>query len=157
MRRSCVPPPFYRHLLITNYYTYTHIHTYIKICIHLPTPDPSPPSLWTASLTSGSVTSAAGIGCRTGWLLAGAGLPPLLQSRVSMVYYVLLLLRCFSCSHTVLPKEHSLVFFFSSPSSCYAVFFFKNPCISLLIVLCMIVYVTNKPTLTLTLTNDAFI
>ncbi len=111
--RSCVPPPFYRHLLITNYYTYTHIHTYIKICIHLPTPDPSPPSLWTASLTSGSVTSAAGIGCRTGWLLAGAGLLPLLQSRVSMVYYVLLLLRCFSCSHTVLPKEHSLgVIFF---------------------------------------------
>ncbi len=44
------------------------------------------------------------------------------------------------------------LFFSSSLSSCYAVFFFKNPCISLLIVLCMIVYVTNKPTLTLTLT-----
>ncbi len=88
----------------------THIHTYI--CTHLPTPDPSPPSLWTASLTSGSV-AGAGNGCRTGWLLAGAGLLPLLQSRVSMVYYVLLLLRCFSCSHTVLPKEHSLgVIFF---------------------------------------------
>ncbi len=65
----------------------THIHTYIKICIHLPTPDPSPPSLCTASLTSRSVTSAK-IGCRTGWLLAGAGLPPLLQSRVSMVYWL---------------------------------------------------------------------
>ncbi len=26
VRRSCVPPPFYRHLLITNYYTYTHIY-----------------------------------------------------------------------------------------------------------------------------------
>ncbi len=37
-----------------NYYRYKHIHTFI----HLPTPDPSPPSLWTASLTSGSVTSA---------------------------------------------------------------------------------------------------
>ncbi len=47
------------------------------------------------------------------YLYAGAGLLPLLQSRVSMVYYVLLLLRCFSCSHTVLPKEHSLgVIFF---------------------------------------------
>ncbi len=102
-----------------------HIQIYIKICIHLPTPDPSPPSLWTASLTSRSVTSA-GNGCRAGWLLAGAGLLPLLQSRVSMVY-VLLLLRCFSCSHTVLPKEHSLgVIFFSSPSSCYAVFFFNS-------------------------------
>ncbi len=104
----------------TNYYTYTHI------CIHLPTPDPSPPSLWTASLTSGSVTSA-GNGCMSGWLLARAGLLPLLQSRVSMVYYVLLLLRCFSCSNTVLPKEHSLgVIFFSLPSSCYAVLFFNT-------------------------------
>ncbi len=27
---------------------------------------------------------------------------------VCLWYYVLLLLRCFSCSHTVLPKEHSL-------------------------------------------------
>ncbi len=59
--RSCVPPQFYRHLLLhihththKNYYRYTHIHTFI----HIPTPDPSPPSLWTASLTSGSVTSA---------------------------------------------------------------------------------------------------
>ncbi len=68
-------------------YKLLHIHTYIKICIHLPTPDPSPPSLCTASLTSGSVTSAK-IGCRTGWLLAGAGLPPLLQSCVSMVYWL---------------------------------------------------------------------
>ncbi len=55
------------------------------------------------------------------------------------------LLRCFSCSHTVLPKEHSLgVIFFSSLSSCHAVFFFNSTCISLLIILCMIVYVTNN-------------
>ncbi len=66
-------------------------------------------------------------GCGTGWLLAEAWLLPLLQSHVSMVYVLLLLLRCFSCSHTVLPKEHSLgVIFFSSPSSCYAVFFFNS-------------------------------
>ncbi len=43
-------------------YTYTHIHTKTitdtNTYTHLPTPDPSPPSLWTASLTSGSVTSA---------------------------------------------------------------------------------------------------
>ncbi len=32
----------------------------------------------------------------------------------------------FSCSHTVLPKEHSLFFFFSSLSSCYAVIFFNS-------------------------------
>ncbi len=115
--------PFYRHLLITNYYTYTHI----KICIHLPTPDPSPPSLCTASLTSGSVTSAK-IGCRTGWLLAGAGLPPCCKS---CVYGVLIM--CFCCWGVfpvlILYSPRSIVwglFFFSSPSSCYAVFFFNS-------------------------------
>ncbi len=63
--------------LIINYYT--HTHTY------LPSPDPSPPSLWTTSLTGGSVASTEN-GCGTGWLPAGAGLLPLWQSRVSMVY-----------------------------------------------------------------------
>ncbi len=49
----------------------------------------------------------------SGRLPAGAGSLPLLQS-VSMVY--VLLLRCFfSCSHTVLPKEHSLGVIFFSP------------------------------------------
>ncbi len=43
VRRSCVPPPFYRHLLITNYYTYTHIHTYM----HSP---PHPRSLASVAL-----------------------------------------------------------------------------------------------------------
>ncbi len=56
-RRSCVPPPI---LKTAADYTYTHIHTktITNTYTHLPTPDPSPPSLWTASLTSGSVTSA---------------------------------------------------------------------------------------------------
>ncbi len=56
------------------------------------------------------------------------------------------LLRCFSCSHTVLPKEHSLFFFSFSPHfpHVYAVFFFNSTCISLLIILCMIVCVTNN-------------
>ncbi len=36
------------------------------------------------------------------------------------------------------------LFFFSSLSSCHAVFFFNSTCISLLIILCMIVYVTNN-------------
>ncbi len=69
-------------------------------------------------------------------------------SPVAMCVYgvcAFVLLRCFSCSHTVLPKEHSLgVIFFSSLSSCHAVFFFNSTCISLLIILCMIVYVTNN-------------
>ncbi len=100
VRRSC----FFPHSTDIDYKL---LHTYT----YLPSPDPSPPSLWTASLTGGSVTSA-GNGCRTGRLLAGAGFLPLWHSLVSMVY-VLLLLRCFFCSHTVLPKEHSLgVIFF---------------------------------------------
>ncbi len=51
----------------TNYYTYTHI------CIQ-PSPPPIPRlrRFETASLTSGSVTSA-GKWLRSGWLLAGAG------------------------------------------------------------------------------------
>ncbi len=125
--------PFYRHLLITNYCTYTHIHTQTITHTHTYThsftsPPPIPrlrrfePPAWQAGLWL-----APGNGCMSGWLLARAGLLPLLQSRVSMVYYVLLLLRCFSCSHTVLPKEHSLgVIFFSLHSSCYAVFFFNS-------------------------------
>ncbi len=113
MRRSCVPPPFYRHLLITNYYTYTHIHTYIYVCIHFPTPDPSPPSLCTASLTSGSgpalILAAGPDGC----LPELDYLPCCKVVCLWCIDYVLLLLRCFSCSHTVLPKEHSLgVIFF---------------------------------------------
>ncbi len=131
--------------LITNYYTNTHIHTYKDM--HSPphpSPDPSPPSLWTASLTSGSVTSA-GNGCGTGWLLAGAGLLPLLQCHVSMVYVLLYCWGVFPVLTLYSPR--SIVwglFFFSSPSSCYAVFFFNSTCISLLIIPCMIVYVTNN-------------
>ncbi len=80
-------------------------------------------------------------GCGTRWLLAGPDSLPLWLCRVC----AFVLLRCFSCSHTVLPKEHSLgVIFFSSLSSCNAVFFFNSTCISLLIILCMIVYVTNN-------------
>ncbi len=57
-------------------------------------------------------------------------------SRVSMVYVLLFVFDVFSCSHTVLPKELLWgLFFFSSLSSCYAVFFFNSTCISLLIIL----------------------
>ncbi len=104
VRRSCVPPPPYRH--------YRHC------------PPPPPPRRIS--------------GCGTGFTSPVA---------MSCVYGVcaFVLLRCFSCSHTVLPKEHSLgVIFYSSLSSCYAVFFFNSTCISLLIILCMIVYVMNN-------------
>ncbi len=126
-------------------YKLLHTHTHIKICIHPPTPDPSPPLLWTASLTSGSVTSDRNSGCGTGWLLAGAGLLPLWHSRVFMVY-VLLCWGVFPVLTLYSPR--SIVwglFFFSSPSSCYAVFFLPlSTYISLLIIPCMIVYVTNN-------------
>ncbi len=97
VRRSCFLP----HSTDIDY-KLLHTHTY------LPSPDPSPPSLWTARLTGGSVASAEN-GCRTGWLPAGAGL---LGKVVCLWFMCFLLLRCFSCSHTVLP-EHSLgVIFF---------------------------------------------
>ncbi len=64
--------------------------------------------------------------------ISGCGIRWLLVCRVC----AFVLLRCFSCSHTVLPKEHSLgIIFFSSLSSCNAVFFFNSTCISLLIIL----------------------
>ncbi len=48
-------------------------------------------------------------GCGIRWLLAGPDSLPLWLCRVC----AFVLLRCFSCSHTVLPKEHSLgVIFF---------------------------------------------
>ncbi len=80
-------------------------------------------------------------GCGIRWLLARPDSLPLWLCRVC----AFVLLRCFSCSHTVLPKEHSLgVIFFSSLSSCKC-------CILLQFYLhfstdytCMIVYVTNN-------------
>ncbi len=101
-------------------------------------------SLWSASLSSGSDQRRIR-GCGTRWLLAGPDSLPLWLCRVYGVC-AFVLLRCFSCSHTVLPKEHSLGVIFFSPHfpHVYAVFFFNSTCISLLIILCMIVYVTNN-------------
>ncbi len=64
-------------------------------------------------------------GCGIRWLLAGPDSLPLWLCRVC----AFVLLRCFSCSHTVLPKEHSLgVIFFSSrsPASCLNVSLFAH-------------------------------
>ncbi len=99
------------------------------------------PTYWAVVLIEWCETWQAGLcqhrnsGCGTGWLLAGAGFLPLWQS-VSMVY----VLRCFSCSHTVLPKEQSGGYFFS-PHFPHVMLYFFFPClptcISLLIVPCM--------------------
>ncbi len=93
-RRSCVPPPI---LKTAADYTYTHIHTktITNTYTHLP-PPPIPrlrrfePPAWQAGLWL-----APGNGCMSGWLIARAGLLPLLQSRVSMVYYVLFVAEVF--------------------------------------------------------------
>ncbi len=122
LRRSCLLP----HSTDIDYkllHTYTNMHSL-----------PLPPSLASvrfepASLTGRSVTGAETNGCWTGWLLAGAGFVfPCCKSRVFIVY-VLFVLRCFfSCSHTVLPKEHSLgvIFSLSSLSSCKCCIFFNS-------------------------------
>ncbi len=71
-------------------------------------------------------------GCGIRWLLAGPDSLPLWLCRVC----AFVLLRCFSCSHTVLPKEHSLGVIFSPHfPHVNAVFFFNTTCISLLIIL----------------------
>ncbi len=80
-------------------------------------------------------------GCGIRWLLAGPDSLPLWLCRVC----AFVLLRCFSCSHTVLPKEHSLgVIFFSSLSSCKCCIFLQLYLHFTTDYTCMIVYVTNN-------------
>ncbi len=63
----------------------------------------------------------------SGWLIARAGLPPLLQSCVSVLYYVLYAEVFFSYSQTVLPKEYGLgvIFFILVSFLMFAIFFLK--------------------------------
>ncbi len=137
----CVPPPFLRHLLITHTHIYTHTdYKLLHIQTHPRTPDPTPPSLWSASLTSGSVTSAAGLALDR-MAAVGAGLPPLLHSRVSVL--CAFVLRCFSVLTLYSPpKEYSLGVIFSiSLSSCLCCKFLKQTpafhCWLYLVWLCM--------------------
>ncbi len=80
-------------------------------------------------------------GCGIRWLLAGPDSLPLWLCRVC----AFVLLRCFSCSHTVLPKEHSLgVIFFSSLSSCKCCIFLQFYLHFTTDYTCMIVYGMNN-------------
>ncbi len=80
-------------------------------------------------------------GCGIRWLFAGPDSLPLWLCRVC----AFVLLRCFSCSHTVLPKEHSLgIIFFSSLSSCKCCIFLQFYLHFTTDYTCMIVYVTNN-------------
>ncbi len=127
VRRSCIPPPPYRH--------YRHYR-------HCP-PPPRPfasvrfdPLAWSSGSDQRRIS---GYGIR--WLLAGPDSLPLWLCRVC----AFVLLRCFSCSHTVLPKEHSLgVIFFSSLSSCKCCIFLQFYLHFTTDYTCMIVYVTNN-------------
>ncbi len=81
-------------------------------------------------------------GCGIRWLLAGPDSLPLWLCHGVCAF---VLLRCFSCSHTVLPKEHSLgVIFFSSLSSCKCCIFLQFYLHFTTDYTCMIVYVTNN-------------
>ncbi len=91
--------------LIINYYTHTHI------CTHFPPPDPSPPSLWNRQPDKRVCASAGIVAAGPDGCLLELDFPPVAKSCVYGV--CAFVLRCFSCSHTVLPKEHSLgVIFF---------------------------------------------
>ncbi len=124
VRRSCVPPPSYRH--------YRH-------CPPPPRPFASvrfDPLAWSSGSDQRRIS-----GCGIRWLLAGPDSLPLWLCRVC----AFVLLRCFSCSHTVLPKEHSLgIIFFSSLSSCKCCIFLQFYLHFTTDYTCMIVYVTNN-------------
>ncbi len=111
----------------------------------LPPPPPPPPdhSPLFASIRwpgQAGLTSAGSVAAGS-WLLAGPDSLPLWLCRVC----AFVLLRCFSCSHTVLPKEHSLgVIFFSSLSSCKCCIFLQFYLHFTTDYTCMIVYVTNN-------------
>ncbi len=113
VRRSCFLP----HSTDIDYkLLHTHMHSL-----------PPPRSLASVALKppawQAGLCQRRNSGCGTRWLLAGAGFPPLWQSRVSMVY-VLLCWGVFPVPTLYSPR--SIVwglFFFSSLSSCYAVFF----------------------------------
>ncbi len=109
----------------------------------LPPPDPRPfasvrfdPLAWSSGSDRRRIS-----GCGIRWLLAGPDSLPLWLCRVC----AFVLLRCFSCSHTVLSKLHSLgVIFFSSLSSCKCCIFLQFYLHFTTDYTCMIVYVTNN-------------
>ncbi len=141
VRRSCFLP----HSTDIDY-KLLHIHTHTDIYKDMHSP-PLPRSLasvaWTASLTSRS-DQRRNSGCGTGWLLAGA---------VFCCKVVCSWCMCF-CAEVFFPvltlySPRSIVWgvIFFSPHLPHVMLYFFLPlstCISLLIIPCMIVYVTNN-------------
>ncbi len=107
-----------------------------------PPPDHSPLFASIRWPGQAGLTSARISGCGIRWLLAGPDSLPLWLCHGVCAF---VLLRCFSCSHTVLPKEHSLgVIVFSSLSSCKCCIFLQFYLHFTTDYTCMIVYVTNN-------------
>ncbi len=91
-----------------------------------------------AGLTSAGSVAAGSDGCLLGRIHFPCGY-------VCLWCMCFCVLRCFSCSHTVLPKEHSLgVIFFSSLSLCLCCIFLQFYVHFTTDYTCMIVYVTNN-------------
>ncbi len=121
VRRSCGPPPPYRH-----YRHYRHCHS------------PPPPTIRLCSLQSAGLVKRV-------WPAPDQWLRDHMAACWVCRVCAFVLLRCFSCSHTVLPKEHSLgVIFFSSLSSCKCCIFLQFYLHFTTDYTCMIVYVTNN-------------
>ncbi len=120
---------------------YIPVHTIVNLYIVIPPPRPFAsvrfyPLAWSSGSDQRQIS-----GCGIRWLLAGPDSLPLWLCRVC----AFVLLRCFSCSHTVLPKEHSLgIIFFSSLSSCKCCIFLQFYLHFTTDYTCMIVYVTNN-------------
>ncbi len=106
-----------------------------------PTPTIRLCSLRSAGLVKRGLTSAGSVAAGSDGCLLG-------RIHFPCGYVVYVLLCCwgvFSCSHTVLPKEHSLgVIFFSSLSSCKCCIFLQFYLHFTTDYTCMIVYVTNN-------------
>ncbi len=107
VRRSCFLP----HSTDIDYkLLHTHTHTHTHICTHFPPQIPRLCCFETASLTSGSVPAPEKwlrdrMAACWSWIS-----PPVAKCVYGVFAFVL---RCLSCSHTVLPKELSLgVIFF---------------------------------------------
>jgi len=116
--------------LITNYYTHTHTHIYKDM--HSP---PLPRSLASVALNRQPdkrvCDQRRNSGCGSGWLLAGAGFLPLLQSRVFMVY-VLLCGGVFPVLTLYSPRSIVWGLFFSPHLPHVMLYFSSIPCLPVL-------------------------
>ncbi len=125
VRRSCFLP---HSTDIVYKLLHTHTHTHIYKDMHSP---PLPRSLASVALNRQPDKRVCDLrrnsGCGSGWLLAGAGFLPLLQSRVFMVY-VLLCWGVFPVLTLYSPRSIVWGLFFS-PHLPHVMLYFFFPCL----------------------------